>query len=140
MKILILLVFLLSLLFSSSVFSQDKKELSTKELYELSEKCGKYCAEEFKKSFGTEGMKSGEDGITNNMYSNHYNKKLNKCFMMLKSWYLPKEKDAKVIDTQTLIDIVENKEMATLTVQKDKSQGRILNCSILDHYCPVTSS
>lgn len=125
-------------LFVSPALSQEKKskELSTKELYEFSEKCGKYTADEFKKSFGSEGMKSGKDGITNNMYSNHYNAKLNKCFMMLKSWFIPKEKDGNVIDTKTLIDIVENKEIAELTIVKEKDHKvRILTCIILDESC-----
>ena len=70
------------------------------------------------------------------MYSNHYNAKLNKCFMMLKSWFIPKEKDGNVIDTKTLIDIVENKEIAELTIVKEKDHKvRILTCIILDESC-----
>src|SRR5271169_4718510 len=54
---------------------------STKENYELQERCGKGSAEFFKKMYG-----SGDD-IKNliHSYVSHYNKKLDKCFIEIVS-------------------------------------------------------
>jgi hypothetical protein len=57
---------------------------SQKEDYELREKCGKYCDEIFKREYGN-GLTSDESSSMISSYQNHYNKKLNKCFILVKT-------------------------------------------------------
>jgi hypothetical protein len=47
----------------------------------LQEKCGKYCKEYFIKTYGN-GRIEVDNGQENWTYDNHYNKKLNKCFIL----------------------------------------------------------
>jgi len=48
--------------------------------YELQERCGKSAQEYFKRKYGN-GSVVTEDGREETSYANHYNKKLNKCFV-----------------------------------------------------------
>jgi len=50
----------------------DYQGLSVKEEYELQERCGKTCEEYFLSHYDGKGF-----------YTNHYNKKMNKCFMLI---------------------------------------------------------
>ena len=47
---------------------------------ELCEKCKKKCEEHFKKEYGNGILNNGKRTVT---YESHYNKKLNKCFIIL---------------------------------------------------------
>ncbi len=64
--------------------TRQAKQASSKEIYELSEKCAKSAAEKFKQVNGKEGLVKSPDGAgsVNQNYSCHYNVKLNKCFML----------------------------------------------------------
>ena len=55
---------------------------SSKDDYELQERCGKRAEESFRREWGN-GIKSVEGEKMSADYSNHYNKKLNKCFVLL---------------------------------------------------------
>jgi hypothetical protein len=64
-----------------------------KELYELQERCGKRAAEFFGREYGngTTTIADGSRLLAN--FENHYNGKLNKCFVCLKTTqYLKSEK------------------------------------------------
>jgi hypothetical protein len=47
---------------------------------ELSQKCEKKCEEHFRKEYGNGILNNGKRTVT---YESHYNKKLNKCFIIL---------------------------------------------------------
>jgi hypothetical protein len=53
--------------------------VTAKEEYELQARCGKQTEEFHKKEFG-DGIVTTKDGQAIVSYTNHYNKKLNKCF------------------------------------------------------------
>ena len=64
--------------------------VSGKDQYELQEQCDKRCEEIFRKEFGhtPHTIRKNADGTTVMVsYQNHYNQKLNKCFI-LKSFVL----------------------------------------------------
>ena len=83
---------------------------TTKEDYELLERCGKRAEELFKREWGSGISKTGET-TTMGSYTNHYNKKLNKCFYLETSTALtPKGKNKGTSEQMGLYDINENKE------------------------------
>src|SRR5450759_2885071 len=56
---------------------------TAKEDYELQERCGKRADELFKREYGNTGITNTKDGQAIAGYKNHYNSKLNKCFVLL---------------------------------------------------------
>jgi len=56
--------------------------LTSIEEYELQEQCGKRAAEVFIKKYGNSGVIYTKDGQVIAQYTNHYNRKLKKCFVL----------------------------------------------------------
>jgi hypothetical protein len=88
----------------------------TKEQYELKDKCGKQC-EAWVKSYQ---QRYPGDKFT---YENHYNKRLNKCLVLLKY----SEKQLK-----SLRNINENTMYGSCLSKQD---GKIIICNVLDKKC-----
>jgi hypothetical protein len=86
--------------------TKQKEQDLIREIYELQERCGKTCEEAFKKEYG-----KPERGWLCN-YTNHYNKKLNKCFILVSATHYPGDKkDSLGITTDiSLWDINEKKQ------------------------------
>lgn len=82
---------------------------SLKEKYELQERCGKRAAEKFKDEYGN-GTLNTEDGFTRTNYRNHYNQKLNKCFILVTSIFLPNKEKESVSEQFQLDDVNENND------------------------------
>ena len=112
---------------SSSVLRKTLKEE-----YELQEKCGKRCEEIFKKDYG-HGYQNKKDSRTVLNYENHYNKTLNKCFMLIFSKTYFKEKTSGVLIMKSLEDVNDHKEYGNFS-QFDK-QTFPSNCSVLGKSC-----
>ena len=55
---------------------------SNRDDYDLQERCGKRAEESFRRDWG-EGIKNTDSGPMIADYRNHYNRKLNKCFVLL---------------------------------------------------------
>jgi len=104
----------------------DKK---LKEEYELRERCGKYCEDYFRKTYGN-GMMSSEYGYENWSFENHYNKKMNKCFILTNSLVVTKS-DKSVNQTKELYDVHENKSYGNIIT----FNGKVLSCVVLDKQC-----
>ena len=126
MKIFLFLSLLSTALYSSTYAA------SVKEDYELQERCGKRAAELFEKYYG--------DGISSGMLSNytcHYNKKLNKCFVLLKSTGYPKkEKGKRDLGYSTdkgLWDINENKQFGQFIILSKAPET--MYCEVLEKKC-----
>lgn len=92
-----------NLLFIEHCYADSKKDD-----YELQEKCANKSMEWFKGEFGN-GFKSEKDGQWLYNYQNHYNKKFNKCFVVLHMTHLPKGNDKTGTYMKDLIDVNENK-------------------------------
>ncbi len=95
-----------------AVYAQDStKKKSIKEIYELQELCSKTANEFFKKMYGSGRDVSG----THQDYENHYNKKLNKCFIRI---YF--ETDPANMFMISLYDVQENQLHAFYSESKDE--------------------
>ena len=118
-KIMLLFIFCIGLFF---LLFGDGYAVSKKEDYDLQERCGKRAEEYFKRDYG-----SGDNGDEHYNYINHYNTKLNKCFMLVTIGSLEK----KLIQ-EKLIDINENKEYGDIIYKLDNKQ---MHCMFLDKVC-----
>jgi len=76
------------------------------------------------------------------LYTNHYNKKLNKCFILVTVTYLSKNEKKSVSYKQVqLYDINENKEYGVLFTQIDPFMPTIyppMQCTFLEKTCRST--
>lgn len=113
-RLALLVVVMCSVYFPLSVLAagQDIKK-TAKDDYELQERCGKRAVERIKE-IGGEGVSSDKDRQYITTYTNHYNTRLTKCFVVLRVEGIPKGKsDAKdlgISTDKTLWDINENKQ------------------------------
>jgi len=125
MKISILLVLsFLSLSFMSYAASD-------KENYELQEKCGKRAEEYFKRSFGTGISTDGKQSMLSH-YTNHFNSKLNKCFILVTTTIVQMDKPELSKYLKMLSDINENKNFGNFS----KNGSEIISiCNVLDKGC-----
>lgn len=107
-----------------------------KEEYELQEKCGKRCEERFRKEYGKEGYTTDKDGdgMTSG-YQNHYNKKLNKCFILITTRTYPKDKDNKlgVYTGKDIYDINENQVIGSFSMFSKSVSS--LECRVSERTC-----
>ena len=87
---------------------------SSKEDYGLQVRCGKQTSEFFKKEYG-DGISTHKDGQMISGYQNHYNKKLNKCFIIITSTVYPKDKKTDVLLMKGIYDFNENKEYGSFS-------------------------
>jgi hypothetical protein len=105
---------------------------SIKEEYELQERCGQSAAEYFKKEYRT-----GISIDTGTNYHSHYNRKLNKCFILIMQSKLTKDEKGRPHTFKLLIDLQENKEYAYFFKFRDNDQ--IMSCNVLDKSCSSES-
>lgn len=117
---------------SISCFGASKKDQtpkSTKELYELQERCGKSCRERFMHEWGKEGPQRSKDGnISTVTYNAHYNAKLNKCFMVVNYW------DGPYTDI-ALWEIHENKEYGFFRHFRNDDSKTRPHCMVAGQRC-----
>jgi hypothetical protein len=93
-----------------AMISKSYASVSAIEEYELQEHCGKRAAEIYNKQFGSRGVINTEHGQALVEYTNHYNKKLRKCFVLQTYRNIPyKDKVHQSFIMQKLYDINENK-------------------------------
>ena len=105
-------------------------KITPKDDYELQEKCGKRCEEYFKKDYDNGFDKNG---ISN--YTYHYNKKLNKCFILINSIEFIRKVEDKYenITIKTLFEFNENKEYGSLVLFGKNIKTD--SCLVLDKSC-----
>lgn len=84
---------------------------SVKEEYELQERCKKSVDTWFQKEWDGRGTHEDKDFVTMVDYQNHYNKKLNKCFV-LETITVVDKKSKNNTRHIVLFDINENKQYA----------------------------
>jgi 5'-3' exonuclease len=128
MKIYTITILLLLLSFVPFGYSEPNKII-----YELQEKCGKICNEMFQKEYGKSGVKSDKTGTMMSNYSNHYNTKLNRCFILLTTTSIPKGKENNPLVMKNLFDINENKEFGYL--YKSHNNAVPLGCNVGNKPC-----
>ena len=92
--------------------------------YELRKQCMQSCEEYFCKTYGGV-FKKTDNGILLRYYDNYYNKKMNKCFMLIEE----ENRDSK---RKELLDINESK---TYGLFLHKAGSKISVCSVVDKIC-----
>jgi hypothetical protein len=92
--------------------------------YELRKQCIQSCEEYFCKTYGGVFKKTG-NGVVLRYYDNYYNKKLNKCFMLIEE----EDRDSK---RKELLAIDESKTYG-LFLHKEGSIIQV--CSVADKVC-----
>jgi len=112
------------------MYGQNPKQ-SAKDIYELNEKCGKHAATLFKKEYGN-GFQRSTSGIMFTSYTNHYNVKLNKCFVLMTTTSHPNKKE-DVLYMKELWDINENKQYGSMA--RFQKQSIPIGCSVEDRIC-----
>ncbi len=87
-----LLFFMVSAYFplSGLATGQDTKN-TVKEDYGLQERCGRQADELFKREYKNSGVINTQYGKAVVAYRNHYNKKLNKCFLLITNRDMPRK-------------------------------------------------
>lgn len=83
--------------------------------YELSRECSKDAEDSFKKDYG-DGQETSKEERTIYGYTNHYNSRLNKCFILITSstfYKHTKDKPKSVTTVQELYDLNDKKEYAS---------------------------
>jgi hypothetical protein len=116
--IYIIIIFIISIVGcdSQQTPTKEKSVKSIKEIYELQDKCGKQCMEWFIKRYGNPPViKYEKGGFSFVSFENHYNKKMNKCFLLVISKYFkgsPGDKNEELISLmKDLTDFQENRQI-----------------------------
>jgi len=91
-----------------------------------------YAEEYFKQAYGKKFWADDQTFFSAH-YTNHYNKKLNKCFVLITTTKTPKKTNSAPLIVETLWDINEMKKYGEIkrlmaTVQTSK-------CEVLGNYC-----
>ena len=103
-----------------------------KEEYELQEKCGKRAAEIFKNEYGN-GVDVAFGNTTLSKFTNHYNAKLNKCFILITTSITLNGKKTTKLYSEILYDINDNKDYGSIF--KYGSEAKPDYCQVLDNVC-----
>ena len=127
MKTLII-TFVLTIL-SAEVLAADNTLLKTE--YDLQERCGKRAEEIYKKDWGKVGVINHKDYQEIGSFTNHYNKKLNKCFILTSSQQYWTNHTYK--ENYELWDINDNKLNGSY--YGGNPLGASLQCNVLDTLC-----
>ena len=98
-------------------------KLSLKDEYDLKERCGKRAAEVFKKDWGN-GVSNDNNSSTLASFSNHFNKKLNKCFYLITS-NVTSHARKNTYHFITLVDINDNNIYSDFTDDGEKVGGKV---------------
>jgi len=96
--------------------------------YEYQERCGKAAAQWFKLRYG-DGSQTTSEGTSNSDFSNHYNQKLNKCFVLAVGTVFVK---GRMSTWQQLHDVHENKQYGDWFQNQDTNA---VLCNFLQASC-----
>jgi hypothetical protein len=119
--------------------TKEQSSVSEKELkdeYNSRDKCGKRCEEYFRKEYGN-GSNNTYSGQMMSGYQNHYNKKLNKCFIIITNTSIPNDKETDVLLMKSIYDFNENKSYGDFDKYNKKNNPE--HCNVLDKKCESES-
>lgn len=118
--------------------SEPADALKAREVYELSERCGRTARDWFKDNWGDGESRS--DGIaSHSSYENHYNPKLNRCFALLNMMFEGKNSKTGAETLRTfaqLYDVNDAHAMGSYLVNHEPNQ--LLNCLMGKQQCTST--
>lgn len=99
-------------------------EKSAKEISKLKEKCEKQTKKIFRKQYN-DGSIENSKGTFLYKYKNHYNKKMNKCFMVI-------TEDGVLERYKKLLDVDENNSYGSVRINNEQEN---LGCYLLEKKC-----
>ena len=99
-------------------------EKSQKEISKLQEKCEKQSKKIFRKQYN-DGSVENSNGLFLYKYKDHYNKKLNKCFMVI-------TEDGVLERYKKLLDVDENNSYGSIRVNNEQEN---LGCYVSEKKC-----
>jgi len=115
---------------TSTVPTHENTVVDNKRVYDLQESCSKH-AQIFFDYFVTDPQAKQTDE-----FSSHFNRKLNKCFVLVKHGIIDVKKD---IYTENLYDAIEKKPYGSLAWKSQDSKKywevKPLICEMRDQYC-----
>ena len=100
--------FILALFFTLIIVSP----VNAQSTLALQEKCAEGAKKIFREEYG-DGISKSE--LMYGGFTTHYNKKFDKCFILLKLFYLSKDKDHTGFYTISLIDVFEGKDYGSFS-------------------------
>ena len=111
-----------------------------KELYELQERCGRRAGEFFTAGrYGNGNTTTPDGGRLLAAFENHYNQKLNKCFIILKTTqYFKSEKGNDFYIYDMLIDINDNKIIGEFMIGRGNPKPD--GCAVAERDCASEAS
>jgi hypothetical protein len=136
MKQLFILIVAVCLFAPSYLYGQNSKP-SAKDISELQEKCKSDAVTIFKEVFSKNDMPNDKDGVTYKNYKNHYNIKLNKCFVLINTTSYPHSKSNDALIIKVLWGINEVKKYGSVT--RLRRQPNPTDCSVKDRICKSES-
>jgi hypothetical protein len=95
--------------------------------YELQERCGKRAEERFQQAYGN-GISNVKGGTVKSDYTNHYNRKLNKCFIFVRGAFSGKKKQDNWVSKE-LVDINENRNYGTFLKSTEDDRVKVCTAS-----------
>lgn len=130
---------LLSILFTWTIFlffdncyaATKDQEHDRKEISDLRERCRKSAEEFFTGRFGS-GIRDDDFGQRIDTYTNHYNEKLNKCFILIDTVIIPNYKIFRTSSAKTLLDIYKDSYYGSYGIARD---GSVNLCEMLNKEC-----
>lgn len=125
--------FLLSAIVATLVALPHTTEAGQKEEFELQERCGKRAEAWFKQEYGN-GIVNTKDGQAVATYRNHYNGRLNKCFVLLNYQDIPfKNKKSHASILINLFDVNEKTDYGVLHKFNDSASPT--ECKVANATC-----
>jgi len=126
MKVAIFFLLLLLTLFGDGYSASNKEEDG------LQEQCRKSAEKFFGRAIGS-GFRRDDKKTETMGYTNHYNRKLNKCFILVTTTIVPKFKDETVIIFKELLDINEMKTYGEIFA--GRNDNKPFGCKVLEKFC-----
>lgn len=132
---------LLSILFTGIIFLffdncyAATKEHDRKEISDFRERCRKSAEEFFTGRFGS-GIRYDDFGQRIDTYTNHYNEKLKKCFILIDTVIIPNYKIFRTSNAKTLLDIYKDTYYGSYGIARD---GSVNLCEMLKKECQSVS-
>ena len=124
-----------SLLMSTAALSGTTFAAVNKDEYELQERCGKHAADYFRRNFGNAVSKI-EGGQQEIDFSNHFSKRLNKCFIQITTNNVRyKNKNPEVVTSFDIrvLDLNANREYARYVNVYQKEKPAL--CRVAEKWC-----
>ena len=119
-----------------NISSAADQNLDRKQVYELQVQCKQQSENFFRQWYPSPSWKDNLDANWVANFNNHYNKKLNECFILTTATGLSKRKGKLRTDVlKYLFDVNENKEHGVYS-KVDNTENE---CKLLDRFCKSES-